>query len=605
MKKILLVLIASISIFKGFAQDSLMHLKTPDQQLPRFCLDLNYMEGWLTETAKLANLSNIYPLLISDKGVATPQFGGTTHSRGGELTGGYFFDNNRMFGVGLGISYFQQTGDLTMDNFRVEYQSTDFKNDTFRQIITAKSKITESIKATNVNIPILLKFKHQLGKKVGINADLGGLISVATKNSYSNSNASFDYEAAYQNNGDHYVYDASPNGCAPNDWLITKANFGLHNPGGDTSAYFNLKNQNGYNVGLNKEVTNKSGSSNYTQSINLGLIARLAFSYQLDYHLAIDLGGYYTNMTFKNSNNGMLTDKVGSYNSINALLASNNVQSYGINVGLRYYFGGFPDMDGDGVPDSKDECPTEPGLAQFNGCPDFDNDGIPDKFDDCPHTFGSRDANGCPDADGDGVPDVRDEGSRGLVQVDLCPLEKGPWATHGCPDADNDGVPDKDDWCPNEAGFPQYHGCKDSSSYRKSVIASISGPATTAPPAEAAIHHIELSRNVINFKTGKADIADRDFPILDEAAEDLRKNKDLVIFISGHTDNKGTDQKNMVLSFNRAKSVERYLIYKGVDKSRIDISGMGKTEPIIDNKTEENRAKNRRIEMHLLMPISK
>ena len=83
------------------------------------------------------------------------------------------------------------------------------------------------------------------------------------------------------------------------------------------------------------------------------------------------------------------------------------------------------DSDGDEVPDSEDDCPTEAGLASLNGCPDADGDGIADKDDECPTEAGPADNDGCPypDSDGDGVLDKNDE----------CPDEAGPVDNDGCP----------------------------------------------------------------------------------------------------------------------------------------------------------------------------
>ncbi len=602
MKKVFLTIIAGIAAIHVLAQDSVMHLKSLDQQLPRFCLDLNYMEGALSEAPVMADLTKIYPGLLTSPNnfnVATPKFD-AGHSRGGELTAGYFFDHNRMFGIGLGISYFSQSGNLNMDSFHVEYKApTGFGTDTFRQIVNSDNKITDKITTSNINIPIMLKFKRQFSNRIGVNVDLGGMINVSNTYKYSTS-AAFDYEAAYLRGPEgSYVFDPTTSGFNANDWLITKANFLAHNPAGNVTQYFDQKYQSGYNVKLDTVI--KSGNSkNYAQAINFGFIGRIALSYKLDYHLSVDLGGYYSYMMVKNNSNALLTDKVGTYNSVNSIVSSNPISSYGINVGIRYYFGGFPDMDGDGVADSKDDCPKIPGLSEFNGCPDSDHDGIPDKEDRCPYVYGSRDAFGCPDKDGDGVPDemIID----GVVMRDLCPIDKGTWATRGCPDRDGDGVADKDDWCPDVPGLEIYHGCPTDSSLRNSAIA-VSGTAPAAP-TEPQVHHIVLSKSVINFRVAKADIADSNFPALDEVAEDLKKDGRLIVFISGHTDDQGTDQKNFVLSFERARSVEKYLIYKGVNKDKIVISGMGKTEPIIDNDSAENRAKNRRIEMRLLMPVS-
>lgn len=112
---------------------------------------------------------------------------------------------------------------------------------------------------------------------------------------------------------------------------------------------------------------------------------------------------------------------------------------------------GCPDTDGDGIPDIDDKCPARPGLAEFDGCPDTDGDGIPDHLDDCPETAGLAEFGGCPDSDGDGIPD----------HLDDCPDQPGPAATDGCPDSDGDGIPDKDDECPDEPGTAATNGCPD------------------------------------------------------------------------------------------------------------------------------------------------
>ena len=68
------------------------------------------------------------------------------------------------------------------------------------------------------------------------------------------------------------------------------------------------------------------------------------------------------------------------------------------------------------------------------------------------------------------------------------------------------------------------------------------------------------------------------------------------IELSGHTDNKGKDKYNEKLSQERAKAVYDYLISRGIDKKRLEYRGYGAQHPIADNKTDEGRAKNRRVE---------
>ncbi|MCI5083334.1 MAG: thrombospondin type 3 repeat-containing protein [Saprospiraceae bacterium] len=111
---------------------------------------------------------------------------------------------------------------------------------------------------------------------------------------------------------------------------------------------------------------------------------------------------------------------------------------------------GCPDTDLDGIRDSRDKCPTLPGKKALRGCPDTDGDGVTDNVDPCPEVAG--DQNGCPDQDGDGVNDGEDD----------CPTTAGVKALMGCPDADGDGIKDSEDKCPNEAGDAMTGGCPDS-----------------------------------------------------------------------------------------------------------------------------------------------
>ena len=110
------------------------------------------------------------------------------------------------------------------------------------------------------------------------------------------------------------------------------------------------------------------------------------------------------------------------------------------------------DSDGDGIVDSEDQCPDDPGSDSNNGCPeDSDGDETPDEEDDCPNLPGPISNNGCPeDSDGDETPDEEDD----------CPNLPGPISNNGCPeDSDSDGIFDEDDDCPEEPGPVSNNGC--------------------------------------------------------------------------------------------------------------------------------------------------
>jgi len=78
----------------------------------------------------------------------------------------------------------------------------------------------------------------------------------------------------------------------------------------------------------------------------------------------------------------------------------------------------------------------------------------------------------------------------------------------------------------------------------------------------------------------------------------LNNNPDLKIFIVGHSDNKGSLDYNTDLSQRRANAVVNELVNShGINSSRVTAKGLGFLAPVASNKTEEGRAKNRRVEL--------
>jgi outer membrane protein OmpA-like peptidoglycan-associated protein len=104
----------------------------------------------------------------------------------------------------------------------------------------------------------------------------------------------------------------------------------------------------------------------------------------------------------------------------------------------------------------------------------------------------------------------------------------------------------------------------------------------------------------VTFETNKSTIRPSSFLMLDRVAELLKNKKNMVIEISGHTDDVGETAANQKLSEGRAMSVKKYLESKGARQDQITAVGYGKTKPIADNKTPAGKAKNRRIEIKIL-----
>ena len=106
--------------------------------------------------------------------------------------------------------------------------------------------------------------------------------------------------------------------------------------------------------------------------------------------------------------------------------------------------------------------------------------------------------------------------------------------------------------------------------------------------------------NNLFFDLGKATLKPESEPDLKRIQQVMKENMALIIEISGHTDNTGSDEINNKLSLERANAVKDYLLNGNIDSSRIRTKGYGKSKPKADNSTEEGRQINRRVEIEIL-----
>ena len=137
-------------------------------------------------------------------------------------------------------------------------------------------------------------------------------------------------------------------------------------------------------------------------------------------------------------------------------------------------------------------------------------------------------------------------------------------------DADNDGVLDDLDQCPDTAEGMQVNA--DGCDVFNAVLEGV------------------------QFGSGSADLTEESRAILDEAAEALLAHPSVRIAVQAHTDNTGAAKGNLELSKQRAISVVRYLMQKGVPGSRLRPEAYGESKPRVSNDTAEGRFANRRVE---------
>ena len=201
------------------------------------------------------------------------------------------------------------------------------------------------------------------------------------------------------------------------------------------------------------------------------------------------------------------------------------------------------DTDGDGVPDTSDQCSNTPAgvTVDSRGCAvDSDRDGVADYADECPGTV-----------------------SGATVDAKGCEL-----------DGDEDGVVDRLDECPD-----------------------------SAPGAQVDIRGCEIKAVIqlqgVNFESNSDRLVAGTESVLIAAAATLQKNPEIKVEVAGHTDSVGDADYNESLSARRAETVRDYLVAQGVDADRMTTRGYGESQPVADNTTADGKAANRRVVLRI------
>lgn len=184
------------------------------------------------------------------------------------------------------------------------------------------------------------------------------------------------------------------------------------------------------------------------------------------------------------------------------------------------------------------------------------------------------------DSDGDGVYDDKDK----------CPGTPKGVAVNasGCPlDSDGDSVPDYMDKCPGTRAGAKVDkdGCE--------IVA--------AKPKPMMIEKVVIN-DVLLFDFDSAVLKQGGTGAIDRAYDKFNGNAHVAkVVITGHTDDRGSDQYNQVLSEARANAVRSYLINKGVNEGMLEARGMGESKPAMSNETAQMRQFNRRVEFKAIM----
>jgi peptidoglycan-associated lipoprotein len=104
---------------------------------------------------------------------------------------------------------------------------------------------------------------------------------------------------------------------------------------------------------------------------------------------------------------------------------------------------------------------------------------------------------------------------------------------------------------------------------------------------------------MVHFDYDQADLRPADRAILDAKVPILQANSGVMIRVSGHTDERGSDEYNLALGQRRAASVKAYLVQHGVSDARIQTVSYGEERPVAQGSDESAFAQNRRAEFEI------
>ena len=311
----------------------------------------------------------------------------------------------------------------------------------------------------------------------------------------------------------------------------------------------------------------------------------LGIEFALSDNLLLDISGGYS-LAFD--------DNLNYYNNRDAYSdPEDNDGYYMAGIGLTLVSGLDSDADGDGLLKSEEnELGTDPNNPDTDGDglndgvevrtyftnplnPDSDSDGLTDGSEVLTHRTDPLNA----DSDGDGLNDGAEVNTH---KTD--PLN---------PDSDGDKLTDGDEVMKYKTD--PLNADTDNGTVNDGI--EVNRKTDPLNPDDDVVKiEVPIVLEGITFETNKSDITPESEKTLMSALKTLQTHTDIVVEISGHTDDVGKNAYNQKLSERRAESVKAWLVIRGIKADRIITVGYGEERPRVTNDSDSNRRLNRRIE---------
>lgn len=129
-------------------------------------------------------------------------------------------------------------------------------------------------------------------------------------------------------------------------------------------------------------------------------------------------------------------------------------------------------------------------------------------------------------------------------------------------------------------------------------IAAFSVAADTLNPLTPAPEGLQWGwQTAVQFKLNSSHLNKPEKIVLKQIAQQLVLHKDIIVLLTGHTDNTGDVEYNRQLSLKRVHAVKQYLVKQGVFVARIQQQAVGENSPVASNRCKNDRQRNRRVDI--------